>query len=480
MQRTSLFLVGLIVLSFLGAALVAQERSSEQGSRRRDDGGRERWSGGPPPWMQGGPPSGGGRSGGGPPWAQGGGGGGPPWMQRGGGGPGGERGGGSSTDRNERMIQMLRAMDRNGNGKLEQNEIPEYRRSFVSGVVTRLGGDPNKTIDLNDLARRASSRTGTTTTAGASTAANRQGSAGISLPTDPLVPYFGEPESQNTPVLSFGERESAAKTVPVSSSNSTPALSQSDQILRSAREVMNKYDKNKNGTLDKDKGEWVGLPFKPENADKNHDGRLSMTELIDVLGGKSVGSTGAAIVSTKQSDAYDRLPPGVPDWFFERDKDKDGQLTMLEYSNGQPWTEAIADEFAFLDKNNDGYATVTEVFAVLKQVDEEKRLKEEQAQREKDRLRGGAPPTTTETAQAPETGTPLPPGQGPPPPSGSTPASQPSPPAPTPTGTPPTEQTPPAASPPSQIPSTAPYASGSSPTPSDSDERRRSRSSRRR
>ncbi|MDR2705622.1 MAG: hypothetical protein LBC02_07575, partial [Planctomycetaceae bacterium] len=377
------FVIGLILFcpDKVGTErLAAQEQRPERRDRNRERGDRPDrppMSGGTnarPPWIPGGenarppmPMPGGGNDR-------------PPWMG------GGERSGQSDAERNERFLGMLRSMDTNGNGKLEQNEIPEYRRGFVSMVVTQMGGDPNKTIDLAELTRKSSTSTRSPQVSGGSSS----GSA-TPLTTDPLVPYFGEKEEPQTAVLAFGQREPQTKTVAAATTNSNVAISQSDRILRSAREIMNKYDKNKNGTLDKDKGEWISsLPFNADATDKNRDGRISMTELLDTLGGKANVTTGAAAVSTKQSTAYDRLPVGMGslDWFFERDKDQDGQISMLEYANGQSWTELIADEFRFLDKNNDGVATVSEIIATLKQVDEEKRLKEEQAKREAERRKG--------------------------------------------------------------------------------------------
>jgi Ca2+-binding EF-hand superfamily protein len=384
------FVIGLILFCpDTMERLTAQEQRPERRDRNRERGDRPDR---PPMPMSGGenarppiPMSGGGNDR-------------PPWM---GGGPGGERPGQSDAERNERSLGMLRSMDTNGNGKLEQNEIPEYRRGFVSMIVTRMGGDPNKTIDLAELTRKAATSAGSPQTAvlpsGSSVSATP-------LPTDPLVPYFGEKEEPQTAVLAFGQRESPAKTVVAGTTNSAVTVNQSDRILRSAREIMNKYDKNKNGTLDKDKGEWISsLPFKADAADKNRDGRISMTELLDTLGGKANVTTGAAAVLTKQSAAYDRLPVGMPDWFFEMDKDQDGQLSMLEYANGQPWTELIADEFRFfLDKNNDGFATVSEIFAAIKEVDEEKRLKEEQAKRDAERRKGVVATSSSSTAALPQ------------------------------------------------------------------------------
>jgi Ca2+-binding EF-hand superfamily protein len=322
-----------------------------------------------------------------------------------GGSPAGERPRQSEAERNERSLGMLRSMDTNKNGKLEQNEIPEYRRNFVSMTVTRMGGDPNKTIDLAELTQKVATPTGSPQPAPSLT--NGSSDSATRLATDPLVPYFGEKEAPKATVtvLAFGQRESQTKTVVAATTTPTVSVNQSDRILRSAREIMNKYDKNKNGTLDKDKNEWSSsLSFNAEAADKNHDGRISMTELLDTLGGKANVTTGAAAVSTKQSTAYDRLPVGMPDWFFERDKDQDGQLSMVEYANGQKWTEIIADEFQFLDKNNDGVATVSEIRDTLKQVDEEKRLKEELAKRDVERRKGVATTPPSPTAATPQPG----------------------------------------------------------------------------
>ncbi len=308
-------------------------------------------------------------------------------------GRGDRNNGNNSTDRNERMVGMLRGMDANGNGVLEPNEIPEQRRGFVTMMVTRMGGNPNGNINLNALARQNSSPTNRSNPVNPWSPQPRRNNAtnaaaSLSVATDPLVPYFGETTEAASPVPAFGQR-AAATLAAATTQNTAPVLSQSDQILRSARDIMNRYDKNKNGTLDKDKGEWASnLPFKPDAADTNIDGRISMTEIIASLGGKSGVTTGAAAVSTRQSTAYERIPAGLPPWFFDRDKDQDGQLTMTEYAVGQPWTEALVGEFEFLDRNGDGVAIATEIFASLQEFDQQKLLQEEQARREVARRKG--------------------------------------------------------------------------------------------
>jgi Ca2+-binding EF-hand superfamily protein len=378
--------------------------------------------------------------------------------------------GGSDSERNERSLGMLRSMDRNGNGKLEPDEVPEYRRPFVSMMVSRMGGNASGTVDLNDLARKAASGS----SRGAPATVSVSNSKTSVLPTDPLVPYFGEKEPEQSAVLAFGQREPEVRTAGIRAA-AIPAVSQSDQVLRTARQIMNQFDKNKNGLLDKDKGEWgSSLPFNADAADKNRDGRISMAELLAALGSKANVTTGAAAVAVRQSDVYDHLPPGMPDWFFERDKDNDGQISMTEYlTNGQAWSEAVADEFRFIDKNNDGVATAEEIFAVLKQVDEEKRLKEEQEKRVRERRSGAvaqpAPPQPGQPPQQPGQ-PPQQPGQPPQQPDqppqqqpGQPPQpGQPQPASPTPAPVPQQPNWRPGGAVPQSVPSNAPYSSGTS------------------
>jgi len=56
--------------------------------------------------------------------------------------------------------------------------------------------------------------------------------------------------------------------------------------------------------------------------------------------------------------AQERLPPGLPPWFLQRDRNRDGQVTMAEY--GSRWTEALVAEFNQFDANRDGIITPKE------------------------------------------------------------------------------------------------------------------------
>ncbi|GHT44142.1 hypothetical protein FACS189454_00790 [Planctomycetales bacterium] len=368
-----------------------------------------------PPWMQG-PPPGGEQFGGGmggmgrPPFGGGrdgqsfgGGRGGRNWQR-----PDGGTNPQNNGDRNQRRIEMLKGMDTNQNGTLEPSEIPEYRRQFVERIVAPFGISANTPINLKSIESRILAAPTQQPQGSDAASANQSSRNNTQPPVDPLVPPFGEKQETQSPVLSFGQKET--KTPVGAAKSIVPLVSVDEQTLRSAKKMMTQYDKNKNGTLDKDKGEWSSaLPFKPDSADKNQDGRISMSEMIAAMGGGgSAASMGASVVAVRQSNAYDKLPEGTPDWFFEADSDQDGQLTMQEYANGSAWkgrpmSNELVTEFQSIDRNGDGFATAVEIFTTLKETDEKKAREADQKKREDARrgIKTNQPPDVAENKDAP-------------------------------------------------------------------------------
>ena len=153
---------------------------------------------------------------------------------------------------------------------------------------------------------------------------------------------------------------------------------------------MRQYDKNKNGTLEKD--EWMLMRGSWRDADTNGDGIITLDELTAKLGNfsqtrqsvssgssssgsssvsssdNSSGNSGSAASTASNSAAkksyrflspQERLPKGLPDWFLRKDADSDGQVTMAEYAPGG-WSESMAEEFVKYDLNGDGVVTPEE------------------------------------------------------------------------------------------------------------------------
>lgn len=62
--------------------------------------------------------------------------------------------------------------------------------------------------------------------------------------------------------------------------------------------------------------------------------------------------------SYRFSKATDKLPSGLPSWFTSRDTNKDGQVSMSEYSRSI--SESMVSEFRRYDTNDDGMITAKE------------------------------------------------------------------------------------------------------------------------
>jgi hypothetical protein len=138
-----------------------------------------------------------------------------------------------------------------------------------------------------------------------------------------------------------------------------------------AQGLMRQYDKNKNGVLDRDEAAELQGPLR--EARRNADGAITLEALtekvleVNHVSGSSSQAGDSATQAGKKSyrfiSAQERLPKGLPDWFYQKDLNGDGQVTMAEYSS--TWSDATAGEFSKWDLNNDGVITPDEVLKVL-------------------------------------------------------------------------------------------------------------------
>lgn len=156
------------------------------------------------------------------------------------------------------------------------------------------------------------------------------------------------------------------------------------KIIRYAEQWLRKRDLDGSGRLEA--AELAGATLLRE-ADRDRDGTVSIDELTDFAAGygrsrrlrllpdagtnatglaAEAGGNGKAIVdetaATRRDRRYfvtpKRLPPGLPDWFVERDGDGDAQLTPAEFSPTS--VRAELDEFTKFDLNGDGLLTADE------------------------------------------------------------------------------------------------------------------------
>ena len=336
-----------------GVFLVAQEYPQpippQPVGAPQDGGGPQQFGPGQGPGQQ----PGGGNA---PPWARnannqpGGGRGGPPGMgppgQRGGqqqfpprNQPGGARGGqqqpgGINPNQATQMIARLKAMDTNGNGILEPNEIPPNQLPRVGAMVQQLGGNPNGPINLAQLERQVMAMAGNAQPNQQQT--NNTGRQPRQQTVVPLVRPFGEQVPTNSPVLEFGQKEAAPQTA-------QPGMGQQGRQQRDA----------------------------------------AAAQMQQQMAAQAARNANAV----RQSSTYDNIPATVRNnlafsWFFEYDTDKDGQLTMLEYINGCGgiWTNKLVDEFQMLDRNGDGFVTVDEALATIAEWDKQREQEEKEQQ----------------------------------------------------------------------------------------------------
>ena len=155
----------------------------------------------------------------------------------------------------------LKKKDANNNGKIEPDEMSSNTRNWIS----KLGLDASKPVSISKIASRTRK----------SESAKAKAAKRASTPVK--VPGFGVDSGEKSGVSSFSFNSSATKT---SSTRNGASTRYSDSVTRQVDSTMEKYDRNRNGSLDKSeqgRARW-GSP-KPESSDLNKDGILSRDEL---------------------------------------------------------------------------------------------------------------------------------------------------------------------------------------------------------
>ena len=303
------------------------------------------------------------------------GGGGTPGMRSRGGGPpgggfrgGGPPGGGDSGDRLARFEGFLRSMDANGNGVIEEREVPEERRRMISGIAERLGLEvKDGGVAISKIREAAERRSEEREREKESEKSEKE--------QEPLVPGFGV-EQQLARVPAVGEPVEDASVVTLGASKGSSAAGadpEREARMRGFAQMMiRRADRNGSGALEKD--EWGGMRNDPTPADRNKNGVITAEELAawmvnrsrggsDQGGSNGSGSNGSGTESSGRRTnrfltATERLSDDLPGWFLDSDDNSDGQVAMAEYASY--WTEEQARKFNRYDHNHDGLITERE------------------------------------------------------------------------------------------------------------------------
>jgi hypothetical protein len=310
------------------------------------------------------------------------------------------------------MLERVSQMDENRNGVIEPDELQNGRgRFFIIAAAREAGMDPSQPLSVDRLrtALQNSPRfngQGEAPANPAPAAAPKADVAkkspvfsfpsnvpGFGLPTDAVkVPGFGDALAANSSPIaanSSGTSTTSSATTTSTSASSTPTTSSSTEATPPLDERVRTYasaylaqrDTDKSGALEKSKDEWKEVRGDPEQIDTDHNGVITLDELIQRfanrprLGGGGGGgpatssaaptassTTSVAATPTGKAKRFltptERLPAGLPSWFGSADKNGDGQISMFEYSPN--WTEAKAAEFSKYDLNHDGIITPDE------------------------------------------------------------------------------------------------------------------------
>lgn len=123
-----------------------------------------------------------------------------------------------------------------------------------------------------------------------------------------------------------------------------PRRSSPDSARYLAGTLMEKFDANRNGRIESSESRNIGLPI--AQIDLNRNSEITRDELFEFL---------AQWQRETVNDDLDGLPP----WFFERDENRDEQISMMEFAS--EWTDEKVNEFMSYDANADGIVTIAEV-----------------------------------------------------------------------------------------------------------------------
>ena len=186
---------------------------------------------------------------------------------------GGSSSGGSGGYRGFDPTSMLKRLDRNGDGRIDPNELDERTKAFTGRMFERMGLDPNKPVSIADITKRIEERRREREEGEKKEEKKEEdvsktfgipGFDDVSEALPPMVPdFFLDPDS---PLLLAGSIDNRYEK---------SILDQVDRTLRS-------YDRNRDGVLDNEeirRGRFSNPPV--EESDLDRDGKLSKVELAE-------------------------------------------------------------------------------------------------------------------------------------------------------------------------------------------------------
>lgn len=281
----------------------------------------------------------------------------------------------------EEVENTLRRYDKNGDGLIDAEEMKEMRWRAPTATESDLNGDG--VLSRDEIAHRYSQReTAVSQNSGSNSGRDNSRQPGDSDRGGNRGRDGGRNDSGRDEGRGGGSQSPMSGSSGSNQSSSRGSSGGGIDYRKYAEEMLEKYDVNKDGTLDKD--EFSKLRRQPPNADRDKDGVVTLQELTDAFeemersggtsssgGSSSATSSGDNNSSERGSRSFGRggggsggaaSSRGSSSGSFsisEYDKNGDGQVEMWEFTNS--WTAEKLADFRKWDKNNDGVITADEV-----------------------------------------------------------------------------------------------------------------------
>lgn len=272
----------------------------------------------------------------------------------------------------------IESWDRNKDGLLQPDEIPEKARLPLKKWAEKQGLNPDKPLPIDKLLESKTAGKGKKLEDAEKSAKkeDRKKKKKAESEANDKQPVQN---ARVRKVAGFGkdtESGSSKDADPKNKDDGDKELSRAERRKQQtqkmlAKSMMFQNDKNKNGRLEKN--EWTKLKGNPGAADANKDGVLTLEELSNHLQGfgkrerdvtRRAPRRSTRSAKNKNGKSYrfltpqERLPEGLPPWFTERDYDADGQISLSEYH--QELTAAKVAKFKEFDLNGDGFILAKE------------------------------------------------------------------------------------------------------------------------
>lgn len=262
-----------------------------------------------------------------------------------------------TSDIISQVDRTLRSYDRNKDSMLDKNELSRGR--FTSPPVEQSDINKDGRLSKIELAERYVARSGGR---GRIETGKKKSSSSSNTSTRSREDWRSRFASRDA--KKGDEKKTVSKTSSRSSSSSRSSrkssnVSASKKIESYAKSMLEKMDKNKDGSLDKD--EIKGAKSLSSKVDLDEDGVVTLKELIVEYGGDPSGSSsrkrdGANNQYLVKTGAERSSEGGSA--FQKLDSNVDGIIQMQEFT--KVWTAEMAESFTKLDANNDGTITVKE------------------------------------------------------------------------------------------------------------------------